>query len=264
MCEQIECADVLVCNKTDLVGEDEMYLLKETLGELNPSAKVHQSCRGNLDLPQILGAAGEGRMAVLDEDGEMRRLVERSKAQEEAKAKAKEAAAKEHAHTHSHAEKKEGEGEGGHGHEHGHGEKKEGEGEGGHGHGEKEAHSNDHEHSHGHNHEHGHEHGPECGESCGHSHADGHADGHGHEHSHEKGTVAGREAQRFGITSFVYQRRRPFHPFRLMAVIKQLPVRQEALALADALKSSTDTGKVSTFPITSLWSLPMVPSYGRP
>ena len=53
---------------------------------------------------------------------------------------------------------------------------------------------------------------------------------HGHGHVHES-----RESKRFGITSFCYQRRRPFHPHRLMSVIRELPVRLENLALSEAL-----------------------------
>ena len=53
---------------------------------------------------------------------------------------------------------------------------------------------------------------------------------HGHGHVHES-----RESRRFGITSFCYQRRRPFHPHRLMSVIRELPVRLENLALSEAL-----------------------------
>ena len=41
--------------------------------------------------------------------------------------------------------------------------------------------------------------------------------------------------KRFGISSFCYQRRRPFHPHRLMSVIRELPVRLESLALSEAL-----------------------------
>ena len=53
---------------------------------------------------------------------------------------------------------------------------------------------------------------------------------HDHGHVHES-----RESKRFGITSFCYQRRRPFHPHRLMSVIRELPVRLENLALSEAL-----------------------------
>ena len=84
---------------------------------------------------------------------------------------------------------------------------------------------------------HGHVHGPDCGEACGHS--NGHGHGHGHDHDHH-GRDGGAEAirsvdgggqglttaaSRFGITSFVYSRRRPFHPARLAKeVIKKLQV----------------------------------------
>lgn len=47
---------------------------------------------------------------------------------------------------------------------------------------------------------------------------------HGHGHVHES-----RESKRFGITSFCYQRRRPFHPHRLMSVIRQLDVKDTPL-----------------------------------
>lgn len=62
--------------------------------------------------------------------------------------------------------------------------------------------------------------------ACAHSHGDGHGHGHGHSHSHEGSRqTTTSAAQKFGITSFVYARRRPFHPQRLMQVIMYLPVK---------------------------------------
>ncbi len=91
--------------------------------------------------------------------------------------------------------------------------------------------SQDHGDGHGHSHGHAHEHGSaECG-GCddpdhkhahtehGHPHSDGsngHSHGHdghdqGHSHAQRQETTA---AARFGIRSFVYSRRLPFHPQR--------------------------------------------------
>jgi len=206
MCEQIECADILLANKTDLVGSaDELALLKETLASLNPNATLMTSERGRVELKTVLGAAGEHRVAKSTEDEDLRRHVEKLKEQE--------AAPKAAESSHDHADKTE------HGHGHDHDEKKE------------ESHGHEHDHVEGHGH--GHAHGADCDADCGKD--DGAKTQHSHDHNNKP---EGRESKRFGITSFVYQRRKPFHPHRLMSVIRQLPVRQETLALDQALKNS--------------------------
>ena len=48
-----------------------------------------------------------------------------------------------------------------------------------------------------------------------------HSHGHGHAHDHSDKNTA---EVRFGIKSFVYARRMPFHPQRLVRVVRQLPV----------------------------------------
>lgn len=227
MCEQIECADVLVTNKTDLTPPAELILLRETLGQLNPHASVIATERGRVELTSILAAAGDDAVAASDEDRDLRRHVDKVRHAE-------------HSHSeHKHAEQ-------GHS-EHGHAEQKGHE----HGHGEAVAAAS---HDHGHDHEsHGHGHA-ECTDDC---HKEGGDAGHGHAsesvtHSHDHAQAGqrpvGRETRRFGITSFCYQRRRPFHPHRLMQVIRQLPVRQETLALSEALEADKEKGAANGAP----------------
>jgi len=203
MCEQIECADVLITNKTDLTSADELTLLRETVASLNPHATIVPSERGRVELSKVLAAAGENGAAVLDDDSDLRRLVEQVNANEKAAASGK----KESGHEHGHAEPS---------HEHGHVE------------------SNEHGHG-----------GAACDkEGCAEDGSGGRSVSHEHDHAElAGGRPVGRHDSRFGITSFVYQRRRPFHPHRLMSVIRQLPVRQETLALAEALNSVGKDGK---------------------
>jgi len=68
---------------------------------------------------------------------------------------------------------------------------------------------------------------PDCTDPShahGHSHAHSHADDHGHDHghTHAHGTTA---AEKYGIDTFVYSRRRPFHPKKLQDLIAFLPVK---------------------------------------
>jgi len=201
MCEQIECCDVLLMNKTDLVDEKHLELSKETMRTLNPSAAIHVCERGRIALEHVLAAAPENGVATMDEDGEHRRLVHEVKAHNHSHERAGEGCTHEH-HAHGHAE---GCADDKCGHDHGHAEG--------------------------------------CTDSnCGHDHHAHHAhEHHGHAHSHGE-KADSRSASRFGVSSFCYQRRRPFHPHRLMNVVRQLPVRQEALALTEVLSKESKAG----------------------
>ncbi|CAN98416.1 CobW/P47K family probable [Sorangium cellulosum So ce56] len=53
--EQIEFANVLVLNKTDLVSDDEVERLTAMLLHLNPGARIVRACRGRVDPREILG-----------------------------------------------------------------------------------------------------------------------------------------------------------------------------------------------------------------
>ena len=161
--------------------------------------QVHTSERGRVDLAQVLAAATGGGIAEMDEDMEHRRMVDMAKAEATAHAAPEAAsspAAPGAAEANGHAEV----------HARGDAAAK----------AESAASGADAEHTHG-----GGGGAAPTGET---------SQAHGHGHVHES-----RESRRFGITSFCYQRRRPFHPHRLMSVIRELPVRLENLALSEAL-----------------------------
>ena len=191
MCEQVECSDVLVVNKADLIDERQRGLITEALSTLNPNATLNVATRGRVEITRILAAApSTGGVANLDEDTEHRRLVTTVKGGaarggSDGNGHASEASAPAHEHGHAPPPRE-------HDHDVGAGAE-----------------------------EHGHEHGG------------GGGGGERVEHSHERGVV--ERHVRFGISSFCYTRRRPFHPHRLMSVVRQLPVRQEHLALSEAL-----------------------------
>ena len=254
--EQVECADVLVLNKTDTVDEDELTYLKTIMTACNSLAKVTATQWGVVDVKSVLnfsadGTPAKGRWAANSTlDSEHRLMVENAK-KEEHKHEHKHEHKDEHKHEHKEEHKHEHE----HKEEHGHG----CEHEHGHEHAHKEEHKHEHEHKEEHEHKHGHEHSPdhkrkhehahdhkeehghEHKHGHDHSHGNGHADADGdtcmdpvcndptHDHSHGHGHAHGHSDKntgetRFGITSFVYSRRMPFHPQRLVRVVRQLPV----------------------------------------
>lgn len=227
MCEQVECADIVILNKADLVSSTELQLLTEAVARLNPHAAVLATQFGQVDPASVLsGGMVGGSVASLDIEREQWRLVQLS------------IGGGEGAHGEgAHGESEHGHGDGANGP--GHSECAHAHGECGHEHGERQ-------HGHG---EHGHGHGSGRAEADGggctvagcssHAHSHGHAH---HQHSHSRG----REAERFGITSFCYRRRRPFHPRRLMGVLQQLPAHLDRLALSAALQQHEGADEART------------------
>ncbi|WP_037837365.1 GTP-binding protein [Streptomyces sp. NRRL S-244] len=53
--DQVEFADVIVLNKLDLVGPDEVARLSAALGRLNPGARIVPAVHGRVPLEQVLG-----------------------------------------------------------------------------------------------------------------------------------------------------------------------------------------------------------------
>ena len=218
--EQAETADLVVLNKSDRVDAKAAAALKDVVGALNPGAQLLATEFGKVELSTLLRPLSEGT-SVSSNFGDEGHHVAVALAKLRMESAATEEKAGEECHD-------EGCTEEGHGHGHSHGEHEK-EKEAGHGHG----------HGHGEG-VHGHD-GGACDDPSHKHHPDHdaaactdptHDHGHGHGHGHAP-KRANRGETVFGITSFVYTRRRPFHPVKLAAVIKSLPVTiNDAIGLA--------------------------------
>uniref|UniRef100_A0A7S3R780 CobW C-terminal domain-containing protein n=1 Tax=Dunaliella tertiolecta TaxID=3047 RepID=A0A7S3R780_DUNTE len=202
--EQIEVADFVVLNKMDLLeqqggGQEKKDELVAVISTLNPLATVVPCANGQVPLEQVFGPGSHGSVvARLNVEGQHRGAVAAARAQQEAAKQGPSAACTACEQEEETKHKQHDHCSNGHSHE------------------EKHAHSHENK-----EHSHDHSHGPACGEE-GHTHSE--ACGHGHKHEHAE-TPETRAAKRFGIRSFVYSSRRPFHPLRLKEmVLKWLPV----------------------------------------
>ena len=251
--EQVECADIVLINKCDLLeNSSDLALVKKVIASVNPTAKVMTCVRGEIGSPlEAIGFAnGEGAASwgILYEH---KKLVETAEKSSMAVAAAVAAIKPEssHSHDHDHAAvtttvnqdcSTPGCTDTTHSHS---------------------SHSHDHDHTaksttecapdcndptHNHDHAHAHEHSstttaaataacttPACTDPThnhDHSHEHVHTSAcapdcndptHNHDHSHAHGGATTAE-ERFGITSFVYKRRQPFHPGRFSLFLQSM------------------------------------------
>lgn len=203
--EQLECADFLLLNKTDLLKEGQLDELRGIVASLNPFAEVKACQHGRVPLEEVFGSQVRSLVASLNNEGHHRGAVAAATAG--ATAQPSESLDKGGAscqttggaHFHDLSSPQDG-------------------------------HSGT---PHGHSHTgHGHESGscpPDCNEA-GHTHLLGH---------NGQDKVANRQettaALRFGIRTFVYTRRKPFHPQRLKStVLRWLPVSKNS-AIGDTM-----------------------------
>ena len=66
--DQIAFADVVLLNKTDLVDENELSALEETIRTINPSARIHRTERAGVELSNVLDRGAFDLQRALDND----------------------------------------------------------------------------------------------------------------------------------------------------------------------------------------------------
>ncbi|MDN5926222.1 MAG: GTP-binding protein, partial [Hyphomicrobiales bacterium] len=66
--DQIAFADVVLLNKTDLVGEDELKNVEATIRAINPSARIHRTTRAGIDLAEVLDRGAFDLNRALEND----------------------------------------------------------------------------------------------------------------------------------------------------------------------------------------------------
>jgi len=57
---QIACADVILLNKVDMVATAEVLSIEEQLYKVNPTAAIHRTIKGQVDLKRVMGIGAYG------------------------------------------------------------------------------------------------------------------------------------------------------------------------------------------------------------
>ena len=191
--EQVECADIVLINKCDLLKNDnELQLVKNVIASVNPTARVITCVRGDIQDPlDVVGSTkGEGAASwgVLFEHKKLVELAEKSDQANKAAEAAAAAAAAAVAAARAKATAEAAAVAATMSHDHGH----------------DPATCTDPTHDHSHD-------AATCTDPT-----------HDHSHSAVEHSHATTAEERFGITSFVYKRRLPFHPGRFSMFLQGL------------------------------------------
>lgn len=195
--QQIEFCNTILINKTDLVTPEQLEEVKKVVRTLQPKAKMIETQKGVVDLKEVLGTNAFDFEAVYSTAGWAQTLDEFDKNLDEHGHEHEEHEEHEHHHHHDHDD--DGLDHSHCDHEHGHC-----------------CHDHDHDEHDEHEHHHHHDHDDD-GEN--HSHCD-HEHGHCCHHHHGEGHQHGDE---FGISTFVYYRRKPFDREKLEKFAENWP-----------------------------------------
>jgi G3E family GTPase len=180
--EQVELANVVVLNKTDLVSGSELETVEDLVRGLRPDAEVVRTRYSAVDPDRLLGRRLYDPARAAEAAG-WRQVLAGGEADANGAGDRHDGSDDEQTHD-DHTDDE-------HGHDH-----------------PDDEHGHDHpDHDHPDD-EHGHDH-PD------HDHTDDHTDDEHGGHSHPR--------EVYGVTSFAYRRRRPFHPERVADLLADLP-----------------------------------------
>jgi len=213
LAEQVEAAQVLLINKIDLAGEEQVKIASGLARGLNDKAAIMEVEFGKVDPKELLGKA----FGSVEDNGKDHDHSHHDHSSHEAEMKSSECnepacTDKSHAHSHDHTSDC------------------------------TDPECDDTTHSHAHSHDHTSDcTDPECNDTT-HSHAHDHTSdcddpecndtSHSHSHDHQTKPTA---ADQLGISSFVYKASTPFNSQRLLALLNRWPI---------PIKDSLDFGLV--------------------
>ncbi|GFR42719.1 hypothetical protein Agub_g3605 [Astrephomene gubernaculifera] len=228
----VEFADVIVMNKTDLVSEQQAEQLAALLRQLNSTAKIIRTSHGAVAPSHILNTRSfdmasaqqsAGWVSLLNEF-ESERLAALQEEEERAEGEEAESSAQTSSSSDDARAGASPQAQGLDSHHHdcccqdASNKHQEQSLAGPHLHHDHHPHDCHHDHHHHHHQAHSGEHSDDCDSSSGGCGGGNGTSNHNHQHRHHHHHHPHRatEAEKYGIRSFVYYARRPFHPQRLL------------------------------------------------
>ena len=234
--DQTEVADIILLNKIDQVNSQTLSEIEAIIRALNPTATILRTEYGQVnDLDAILGAykgLGAADSGIVDDHKDAVQAAKVSKVNSDDHSKAHDDSSLDHNHEHINSCADPTCTDSTHDHSH-----------------QQEHSHSPHEESctnptHDHNHQHEHSLSPNE-ESCTDLKCTDPTHDHSHQHEHSHSHT--RDGMAKDIGTYVYSARRPFHPQRLSALARYLPVEHGIISHDDLSKDQVSDSIKKTF-----------------